>query len=122
MSMDDTAMRQSKLGEMRWVAAVSRPDICARLARITPRINAPCGCDMYRINGLARVAEAWQHAAALWYASSSRPWETLAGDGKPKADLLNREEKAQRGSTPVVGRSHAAYGTRRQKGNADWLM
>ena len=36
---DDTEMRQCKLGELRWVAAASRPDICACLARIASRVD-----------------------------------------------------------------------------------
>ena len=36
--------------ESRWVAAVPRPDICARVARIASRINALCGSHVYRIN------------------------------------------------------------------------
>ena len=49
LPLDDTKMRQCKLGELRGVAVVSRPDICARLARTAPKIDAYCGSDVYRI-------------------------------------------------------------------------
>ena len=39
-SMEYIELRQRKFGELRWVATVSRPDICARLARIASRISA----------------------------------------------------------------------------------
>ena len=38
-SMDEIKMRQNKLGELCWAAAVSRPGISARLASISSRIN-----------------------------------------------------------------------------------
>ena len=62
LSIDYIKLRQCKSGELRSIATVSRPDICARLARIASRINAPCGSDAYRINVLARVVKGWQQA------------------------------------------------------------
>ena len=50
LSLEDTELRQCKLGELCWLATVSRPDICARLARIAYRINSLQGSDVYRIN------------------------------------------------------------------------
>ena len=41
LSPEDVKLRQCKLGELCWLATVSRPDICARLARIASRINSP---------------------------------------------------------------------------------
>ena len=73
LSMDFAKLRQCKLGELRWVATVSRPDVCARLARIVSRINALCGSDVYRINVLARVVKDWQQATAPKYASPAHP-------------------------------------------------
>ena len=73
MSMDGAKMRRCKLGVLRWVAAASRPNVCARLARIAPRINSLCGSDAYRINELARAAKDERRATALLYASPSRP-------------------------------------------------
>ena len=77
--MDNIKLRQSKLGELRWVSAVSLPDSCARSARIASGINALCGSNMYRINELVRVAKEWQQAAAPKYASPYHPGETLGG-------------------------------------------
>ena len=65
--------RRCKLGELRRVATTSRPDICVRLARIASRVNAICGSDVYRSHELARVVMDRQQAAALKYASPSRP-------------------------------------------------
>ena len=42
LSTDCARLRQWKLGELRWVATVSRADIRARLARIASRISALC--------------------------------------------------------------------------------
>ena len=36
LPIEDIKLRQCKLGELRWLATVSRPDICARLARAAP--------------------------------------------------------------------------------------
>ena len=66
--MDETKLRLYKLGESCWGGAVSRPDICDRLARSGPRINALRGGDVYRINELVRVVKDWQQATALKYA------------------------------------------------------
>ena len=44
LSMDYIKLRQCKLGELFWVATVSRPDICS--SRIASRINALCGSDV----------------------------------------------------------------------------
>ena len=38
LSPEDVKLRQCKLGELCWLATVSRPDICARLARIASLI------------------------------------------------------------------------------------
>ena len=57
LSRDYAKLRHYKLGELRWVATISRPDICARWARIAPKINALCGSDVYRINELVRVVK-----------------------------------------------------------------
>ena len=50
LPMDATELLQRKLGELCWVAAVSRLDICARSSRIASRINALFGNDAYPIN------------------------------------------------------------------------
>ena len=84
---DETKLRQRKLGELCWVATASRLDVCGRLVRFAPRINALYGSDVYRISELVRVLKGWQQAAALMYASTSCLWKTLGVGGKPKDDL-----------------------------------
>ena len=108
--MDYIKLRQCMSGELCWVATISRPDICALLARIASRINALCGSGVYRINELDRVVKDWPHATALKYAASSRPSKTLGGAGKAQANLRNRRERVQSGYMSLVGRSDAAYG------------
>ena len=108
--MDYIKWRQRKLGEMRWAAAVSRPDICARSARIAPRINALCGSDVNCVNGLVRVAKDWGHATALKYASPSHPWRALGRSDEVQRDLRKRGDRVHYGSTTLAGRPDAAYG------------
>ena len=107
--MDYTKLRQCKLGELRGVAAASRPDIRARLAQIAS------GGDAYR------VAKEWQRATALDYASSSRPWGTIGGGGAVTDDLCDRE-KAHSGSMSLDGWSDAADGDQPRAASADWVM
>ena len=80
-------MRSRKLGELRWVATVSRPDPCARLAKLASRINPLRWSDAYRIRNLARAVKARQMAAALKYASSSHPRGDLGFAGKERDDM-----------------------------------
>ena len=98
------------MGDLRRGAAVPRPNICARLARIDSRISALCGSDVYRINELVRAGEERQKATALQFASPPRPWKTLGGGGKAKDDLRNRGEIMHSGSMSSVRRSAASYG------------
>ena len=121
LSKDEIELRQCTLGELCCVAAVSRPDICARLARIATRINALRGSDAYRKIEVVRAVEKWQCATVLKYASTSRPWKTPGGGGKAKVDLCNRGEGAHAGRMSLVGWSDAALGASRQNGNADWV-
>ena len=113
---------QCKLGELRRVAAVSRPDICARLARIASRINALRGSDVYRINELVRVVKDWQRATVLKYASPSYPREALGRGDKVEKGLRKGGERVHYGSMTLVRWSHAAPGTSRRKECADWDM
>ena len=78
------------------MAAVSRPDICARLANIASRITSPCGSDVYRINVLARAAKEWQKATVLKYALPSDPWKSVGLEGKAKNNLRKGGEVALR--------------------------
>ena len=57
LPMKYVKLRECELGELCRVAAAPRPDICARLARIAPRINARSGSDVYRIKELVRAAK-----------------------------------------------------------------
>ena len=66
-SPEDVKLRQCKLGEPCWLATVSRPDICARLARIASRINSLQGAAVYRIRDLVKTAKKWQRATVLKY-------------------------------------------------------
>ena len=66
-SPEDVKLRQSELGELCWLATVSRPDTCARLARIATRINSLRGSDVYGINDLVKTAKLWNKAAVLQY-------------------------------------------------------
>ena len=79
LSPEKIKLRQCKLRKLRWLAAASRPDICARSARIASRVNSPQGSDVYRINDLARTVEAWRKASTLKY------WDP-SDAGKPGKD------------------------------------
>ena len=57
LSMGYIKLRQRKSGKLRWVATVSRPDICARLAPIASRVNTHRRNDVYRMNELVRAAK-----------------------------------------------------------------
>ena len=90
------------------LAFISRPDICARLARIAFRINALQGCDVYRINDLIKIAKERQQATVLKYVSSSQlgpdnlaPWD---------AKVRHRRKKIHGNDTAPAGWSDAAYG------------
>ena len=72
LSPENAKLRQSKLGELCRLAAVSRPDICPRLARIASRINTLKGCDVYRINDLVKITKQWQPATVSKYVSSTQ--------------------------------------------------
>ena len=48
LSQLDIQLRRCTFGELRWPAPVSRPDICARVARIAPRVDPLQGSDFYR--------------------------------------------------------------------------
>ena len=50
---------QSKVGELRWPAAASRPDIRARLAQLASEVNDLHGSDTYRISDLIKTGENW---------------------------------------------------------------
>ena len=109
-SLDHIKLRQCKLGELCWVATVSRPDLCARLARIASRINALCGSDVCRIHGLVRAVKDWQQATVLKYAPPSHPWKTLGRSDRVAGELKERGGQVHGGSMTMVGWSDAACG------------
>ena len=90
-----------------WLATVSRPDICARLARIASRINALQGCDVYRIDELVKIAREWQQATELTYVSSSQlgPGNLAPRDAK----MRHRRGKVNGNTRTLAGWSAAAY-------------
>ena len=48
---------QCKLRELCWLATVSRPDICARLARFSANLNRLNVIDIYRIDDLIKTVK-----------------------------------------------------------------
>ena len=70
--MDETKMRRCRLGELRRVARVSLPEICARPAKIASRTNSHRGSEVYRENDLARAAQGWRKATVAKYARGFR--------------------------------------------------
>ena len=100
LSAEEIQPCQRKLGALCCLATFSRPDICARLARIASRVNSFQRSDFYQINELVRTVRGWQGAAILTHASSSHPneWKEEAVDGEMEA----------RGES--VGWSDAAHG------------
>ena len=103
LSPEDVKLCQCKLGELCWLATVSRPDICARLARIASRINALTGCDVYRINDLVKTVKTWQQATQLKY-SSSLQWE----DPKGNMSMVGWSDAAY-GNTTCMGKCRLGY-------------
>ena len=53
MLAEETKTRQSKLGELCWVATFSRPEICARSAKIASCADSLRGSDGADGNGVA---------------------------------------------------------------------
>ena len=97
--MDDTKMRQCTPGELCWVAAVTRPDFCARMAEITSRSSSLRRSDVYLRNYLARGVNGRREATELQYASPPRPRRNVGYGGRGKDDMRSGEEKLPRGAT-----------------------
>ena len=113
-SPEDVKLRLCKLSELCALATVSRPDICARLARIASRINALLGRDVYRINDLVATAKEAQKAASLKYVSASQ-----LGWGNPaprNANIRRRWEKLHGNFMTIAVGSDAAYGGQSRSG------
>ena len=92
LPLEDVKLRQCKLGELCWPSTVSRPDICARLARIASRINSLQGSDVYRINDLSKTARLWRKDVVFKFAASSQ----LRCAGKTPVDVKMRHRKEKR--------------------------
>ena len=116
LSEEGAKTRKSKLGELCWLAAVSRPDFYARLAKIASRINSLRGSDIHRIGDLVREEKEWRQTTALKYASSSRPRRALDFAGKPMDGARTRGVKAHCGKMSRAGWSDASNGDRLAKG------
>ena len=96
------------MGEFCRLATVSRPDICARSARLPSRVHAQQGPDIYRINGLVRTEKEWQTATISKYASPSRQKELK--DGAVDGEKRIRGERDHCATMSLFGRSNAADG------------
>ena len=69
-SHEEKMLRQGEMGELRWLAPVSPPDICARLAQQAPKANDLQGSDIYRINAPIKTAKIEHPRTILKCASS----------------------------------------------------
>ena len=113
LSPEDVKLRQCKLGELCWLAAVSRPDICARLARIASRIDTgwlallDIGVDVYRINDLVTTVKKWQPATVLKYVSSGKLDQGALA--QRHGDVRHRKERINGNAIALAGWSDAAY-------------
>ena len=94
-----------QVGELCWLAAVSRPDICASLAHIASRINSIQGVDGYRITDLVKTVKKWQPQQ---YFSSGR---LVQGSLAPRmGGACKRKETSHGNAMTLVGWSGAAHG------------
>ena len=103
-------MRRRRLGELRWLATVCRPVICARLAKLASRINSLCGSDLYRTNDLVRAVREWWQATASKYTLPPHPWKALDFTGEATRDVRSRGERMHCGERSIVGWSDASHG------------
>ena len=79
LSSGKIKMRQRKFGGLSWLVTASRPDICARLARIASGVNSSQSSNVYRKKDLVKTAKEWQQVAVLKYAFSPPPLDTGTG-------------------------------------------
>ena len=87
---------------------MSRPDICARLARIGSRINSLRGVGDVRINDLAKTVKKWQPTTVLKYFSSGKQGQGSLAERT--GDERHRNERIHGKAMTPVGRSGAAFG------------
>ena len=101
LSDEEKLLCQCKMGESRWPATVSRPDICARLAQLASKVNDLQGSDIYRLNALSKIVEIEQPRRVLRYARSPFPLFTAGPDtrGRNRA----RGAKVRGGALSSVG-------------------
>ena len=112
--MGEVQMCQCCSGELRWLAAASWPDICARLAQSAARVNSLRDSDIYRIDGLVQTVKEGQEATILLYASSSYPSERAPGS--KDGEMRIGGEKVNCGAITLAGWSDAAYGDQTKEG------
>ena len=93
---------------------VSRPAICARLARLAARVSSSQGTGADRVIDLEEPVKERQQASVSKYASTSKPITPAHGEvgGRMRA----RGEKAHGGTMSPVGWPHAAYGDQPSEG------
>ena len=105
---------RSKLGELCWLATVSRPDICARLARFSANLNSLEVVGIYRINDLIKTVKKRQQECTLKYS---------AGLPTPAPRFLSCPDAGWGQTRPIhedtmllTGWSDAALGTHERDG------
>ena len=91
---------QSKLGELRWLATVPRPDTCARLACFSAKLDSLHVVDIYRIDDLISTLKYFAGLPEPARRSLSCPDD---GWGKPRP--------IHEGAMMLAGWSYAASGT-----------
>ena len=118
LSDEEKLLRQCKMGELCWLATVSRPDICARLAQLATKVNNLQGSDIYRINALFKSVKNDQSRTVLKYASSSFPLFPARSDRRGRSRSYG--ERLCAGSLSLADWSDAAYGVPSQNGKCRW--
>ena len=98
---EEKLLCQCKMGELCWLAAVSRPDICARLAQLASKVNDLQRSEIYRINAVAETVEIDLPRTVLKYAPSSFPLFPAGPDTKGRR--RTRGEEAHGGTLSLAG-------------------
>ena len=122
LPMDDIKLRQCNLGELCWVAIVSRPDICVRVARISPRTNNSVGV-------MCIASASWfewrRHRSRRRCRNMHRP--LVRGRHLDGAVRLERASGIEGGRSIVARRLRRdgrmlPFGANRRKGHTVWDM
>ena len=98
-------MRRRKLGNLCWLATVSSPDICARIAGLATRVNSLPESGIYRFSDLIEAVDKWPKATSAF-----------PGDMVPRSSPAGREVRqigarggeAHYSTTTLPGGSDAA--------------